>query len=169
VFDWTDAKHPTEIAFFDRGPVDSTRMMSGGYWSTYWYNGVIVGSEISRGLDIFELKPSGFLSQNEIDAAKTVRFDYLNIQGQPKLVWPASFALARAYLDQLERSKGLEEGKIAAVRKALDGAEKASGVERQEALTQLATEVDADAAGAGDAGKVRTLAGAVKELASVTS
>src|SRR5215204_1777744 len=68
VFDWTDPKHPKEIAFFDRGPVDSTEMGSGGYWSTYWYNGVIVSSEISRGLDIFELKPSGFISQNEIDA-----------------------------------------------------------------------------------------------------
>ena len=104
VFDWTDAAHPKEIAFFDRGPVDSTKMVGGGSWSAYWYNGVIVSSEIARGLDIFELTPSGFISQNEIDAAKTVHFDYLNTQGQPKLVWPASFALARAYLDQLERS-----------------------------------------------------------------
>ena len=55
VFDWTDAAHPKEIAFFDRGPVDSTKMASGGSWSVYWYNGVIVSSEISRGLDIFEL------------------------------------------------------------------------------------------------------------------
>ena len=55
VFDWTDAAHPKEIAFFDRGPVDSTRMAIGGSWSAYWYNGVIVSSEIARGLDIFEL------------------------------------------------------------------------------------------------------------------
>ena len=127
VFDWTDGAHPKEIAFFDRGPVDSTRMASGGSWSVYWYNGVMVSSEISRGLDIFELTPSGFISQNEIDAAKTVHLDYLNTQGQPKLVWPPSFALARAYLDQLERSQGLEAGRIAAVREALAAAEKAKG------------------------------------------
>jgi hypothetical protein len=144
-------------------------MVGAGYWSTYWYNGVIVGSEIARGLDIFELTPSGFLSQNEIDAAKTVHLDYLNVQGQPKLVWPPSFALARAYLDQLERSKGLAGGRIAAAREALASAEKASGTARQDSLTKLATELDGDASGAGDAAKVRTLAGAVRQLAGATS
>jgi LVIVD repeat-containing protein len=166
VFDWTDAKHPKEIAFFDRGPVDSTRMTMGGSWSVYWYNGVIVSSEIARGLDIFELTPSGFISQNEIDAAKTVRLNYLNTQGQPKLIWPPSFSLARAYLDQLERSKGLESGKISAVREALTTAEKASAAERRDGLTQLAAQLDGDAGAAADAGKVRMLASAVRELAA---
>src|SRR3989449_562191 len=73
VFDWTDAAHPREIAFFDHGPVDSTQMVGAGSWSAYWYNGVIVSSEIARGLDIFALQPSGFISQNEIDAAKSVQ------------------------------------------------------------------------------------------------
>jgi hypothetical protein len=166
VFDWTDAAHPKEIAFFDRGPVDSTRMASGGTWSVYWYNGVMVSSEISRGLDIFELTPSGFISQNEIDAAKTVHLDYLNTQGQPKLVWPPSFALARAYVDQLERSKGLEASRIASIRAALASAEKASTTERRDALTNLATELDGGAGSAGDAAKVRVLAGEVRDLAA---
>ena len=135
----------------------------------YWCNGVIVSSEIARGLDIFELTPSGLVSQNEIDAARTVHLDYLNTQGQPKFVWPPSFALARAYVDQLERSEGLEAGRIAAIREALASAEKASGTERQDALTQLATQLEGDADGAGDAAKVRTLAGAVKALAGATS
>jgi hypothetical protein len=166
VFDWTDAAHPKEIAFFDRGPVDSTRMVGAGSWSAYWYNGVIVSSEIARGLDIFELMPSGFISQNEIDAAKSVHFDYFNTQGQPRFVWPATFSLARAYVDQLARSKGLGSGKISGVRQALDGAEKASGAARREALTHLATQLDGDAGSAPDAAKVRTLAGAVKALAA---
>jgi hypothetical protein len=166
VFDWTDAAHPKEIAFFDYGPVDSTELASGGYWSTYWYNGVIVGSEIARGLDIFELRPSGFISQNEIDAAKSVKLDYLNTQGQPKLVWPATFSLARAYVDQLERSSGLEAGRISALRAALNSAEKASETERRNALTRLATELEGDANAAGDGAKVRTLAGVVRELAN---
>ncbi len=169
VFDWTDAAHPKEIAFFDYGPMDSTRMVGAGYWSAYWYNGVIVTSEIARGLDIFELTPSGFVSQNEIDAAKSVHFDYLNVQGQPKIVWPPSFALARAYLDQLERSKGLEAGKISSTRAALAQAEKASGTARQDELTKLATGLDGEAGGAGDAAKVRTLAGAVRQLAGATT
>ena len=166
VFDWTDAAHPREIAFFDRGPVDSTRMAGGGSWSAYWYNGVIVSSEISRGLDIFELAPSPFMSQNEIDAAKSVRFDYFNTQGQQKFVWPASFAVTRAYVDQLERSNGLSTARISAVRQALAGAEQASGGARKSALTQLATQLDADARGSKDAAKVRSLAGAVRELAA---
>jgi LVIVD repeat len=169
VFDWTDAAHPKEIAFFDRGPMDSTRMVGAGYWSAYWYNGVIVTSEIARGLDIFDLTPSAFVSQNEIDAAKSVHFDYLNVQGQPRIVWPATFALARAYLDQLERSKGLDAGRIAATRSALADAEKASGTARQDALTKVATELDGESGGAGDAAKVRTLAGAVRQLAGATT
>ena len=166
MFEWTDAAHPKEIAFFDRGPVDSTRMGNGGTWSVYWYNGVIVSSEIARGLDILELTPSGFISQNEIDAAKSVHFDYLNAQGQPKLVWPATFALARAYADQLGRSKGLSNGRIAAVRQSLAGAESASGTARRDALTKLATSLDAETAGSGDAGKVRKLSSAVRDLAA---
>ncbi len=164
VFDWTDARRPVEIAFHDRGPVDSTRMGQAGSWSAYWYNGVIVSSEIGRGLDIFELAPSAHLSQNEIDAAKTVRFEYFNTQGQQQLVWPPSFALARAYVDQLERSRGLSSARIAAVRQALTAAEQASGSARGTALTSLAGSLDADARGS-DAAKVRMLQTAVRELA----
>lgn len=168
VFDWTDAAHPKEIAFFDRGPADSARMTMAGSWSAYWYNGVIVSSEISRGLDIFELTPSGFVSQNEIDAAKSVRFGYFNTQGQQRFVWPATFSLARAYVDQLERSKGLATGRISAVRQALASAESASGAQRRDALTQLAAQLDGDAGAARDAANVRTLAGAVRNLAAAS-
>ena len=166
VFDWTNAWHPTEIAFFDRGPADSTRMGDGGTWSVYWYNGAIVSSEIARGLDILELVPSGFISRNEIDAAKTVKQDYLNAQGQPQFVWPPSFALARAYVDQLERSKGLSTGRIAEVRSALSRAEGTSGAARREALNALAFAIINDETGSSDAAKVRMLATAVRELAS---
>jgi hypothetical protein len=169
VFDWTDAAHPKEIAFFDRGPADSTKMSMGGSWSAYWYNGDIVSSEIARGLDIFELTPSQFISQNEIDAAKSVHFDYLNTQGQPKIVWPPTFSLARAYVDQLERSKGLSTARIAAVRSALTNAEAASGAQRRDGLSQLAAQLDADAGSSGDAWKVRKLSGAVRDLAAASS
>jgi hypothetical protein len=166
VFDWTDPKNVREIAYFDRGPVDSTRMQMGGSWSVYWYNGNIVSSEIARGLDVLDLVPSAHLSQNEIDAAKTVRLEYLNPQGQPKYVWPASFALARAYADQLERSQGLAGARLATVRQALTGAERARGAQRGTALTRLATQIDADAAASSDAAKVRMLSAAVRQLAS---
>ena len=141
VFDWTDVSNPKEIAYFDRGPMDATKLVLAGSWSAYWYNGYIVSSEIARGLDIVELTPSGWLSQNELDAAKTVHFDYLNAQTQPKLVWPASFPLARAYVDQLTRSNGLAAARLAAVRSGLASAEKLTGSSRRTALTQLAADL----------------------------
>ncbi|WP_353266616.1 hypothetical protein [Gemmatimonas sp.] len=133
VFDWTDAAKPKEIASFDRGPVDGTRMEMGGSWSVYWYNGHIVSSEIARGLDVAELTPSEFISQNELDAAKTVKWDQLNAQGQPKITWPPSFALAKAYTDQLER-KQCASGVVSTLRSQIANAEKASGAARNTAL-----------------------------------
>jgi len=165
VFDWTDAAHPKEIAYFDRGPMDSTKLVDGGSWSVYWYNGVIVSSEISRGLDIYELVPSGLLSQNEIDAAKTVHFDFLNVQDQPKLIWPASFAVPRAYLDQLARSHGLPAERIAAVRAELSRAEQLSGPARKDVLGPLATQLHTEARSAGDQPRAHALASAIAELA----
>jgi len=166
IFDWTDPKNPTEIAYHDRGPIDATTMEMGGSWSVYWYNGMLVNSEIARGLDIFELSPSAHISQNEIEAAKSVRFEYLNPQGQPKLTWAPSFAVSRSYADQLERSGGLSAGRLEAVRTALIAAERASGGARRDALTQLASQVDNDVSGARDAAKVRMLANSLRELAA---
>jgi len=134
VFDWTDPANPKEIASFDRGPVDSTRMEMGGSWSVYWYNGSIVSSEIARGMDVAELVPSQYLSQNEIDAANTVKWSELNAQGQPKISWPPSFALAKAYTDQLER-KGCAAGAVSTLRAQIGAAEKANGAARNSALT----------------------------------
>ena len=166
VFDWTDAAHPKEIAFFDRGPSDSTKMGPGGTWSAYWYNGYIYSSEIARGLDVLEMQPSGLLSANEIAAAKLVHLDYFNTQDQPKITWPAHFAVARAYVDQLARSNGLSADRITAVRQTLDRAEKAHGQERRDALTALGTSLDQDAATSSDKAKVQKLAGVVGELAT---
>ena len=137
ILDWTDPENVIEIAYHDRGPVDPNQMVMGGSWSVYWYNGLIVSSEIARGLDIFELVPSGYLTENEIAAANSVTFDYLNAQGQPVYDWVASFTLARAYVDQLERSNGLSASRIASVRSALDAAENASGAAQKTALSEL--------------------------------
>ena len=166
IFDWTDITKPTEIAYFDRGPVDSTRMGNGGTWSVYWYNGMLVSSEISRGLDILELAPSALISQNEIDAAKTVHFDYLNAQGQPKLIWPASFAKSRALLDQLERSNGYPAARITSLRTALTSAEALKGGARSAALSKLATQMHGEANTSSDAPKAHMFAASIGELAS---
>jgi hypothetical protein len=123
VMDFTDATHPYEIAYFDRGPIDSKMLVLGGDWSGYWYNGYIYGSEIARGLDVFELTPTKFLTQNEIDAAKAVQVPDLNVQDQQKLEWPAKLVVAKAYVDQLERSQALPADRIVALRTAIDTAE----------------------------------------------
>ena len=167
IFDWTDPANPFEIAFFDRGPIDSTRMGNGGSWSAYWYNGAMFSSEIGRGFDIVELVPSEHLSQNEIDAAKTVKLDHFNAQGQPKLVWPPSFPLARAYVDQLERNKCLGAQRIAAVRSGLASAESQSGAARRDGLLKIAADLRADMGGSCDQPRVMKLMTATQALAGV--
>ncbi|MGQ0712701.1 MAG: LVIVD repeat-containing protein [Gemmatimonadaceae bacterium] len=162
IFDWTDPANPKEIAFFDRGPLDSTRMNMAGSWSAYWYNGAIFSSEIARGLDVAELTPSEFISRNEIEAAKTVHLDYFNAQGQPKLVWPPSFALARSYVDQLERSGCVSASTISSVRQTLTAAESASGAQRRDALARAASQVGSPSGC--DSSKIQQFQTAVKDL-----
>ena len=123
IMDFTDAKKPFEIAYFDRGPVDPKMLILGGSWSAYWYNGNIYSSEIARGLDVFELTPTRYLSQNEIDAAKAVRVAELNVQNQQKIEHPQSLIVAKAYIDQLERSKSIPTEQISSLRKAIQNAE----------------------------------------------
>jgi len=168
VFDWTDPAHPREIAFFDRGPIDGTKPGDAGTWSAYWYNGHIYSSEIARGLDVLELVPSGLLSRNEIDAAKLVHLDYFNTQDQPRLTWPASFAVARAYVDQLERSSGLSAERLKAVRQELGRAEKQRGDARRTTLTQLGTALAQDAATSSDRAKLQKLGAVVTDLANAS-
>jgi hypothetical protein len=163
VFDFTDSAHPVEIAYFDRGPIDAKQLITGGYWSTYWYNGYIYGSEIARGLDVFTLKPSEHLTQNEIDAAMLVRSGEFNAQQQPRIVWPAAPAVARAYIDQLTRTKGIDSARAAAVSAALDAVEKPKSkghASAAEQLGTLASQIEHDAADAGqrDAVRLRLLA-----------
>ena len=165
VFDFTDPAHPAEIAYFDRGAMDSTKLEIAGSWSAYWYNGYIYSTEIMRGLDVLELQPSAQLTQNEIDAAKLVKLTYQNVQDQQRLTWPSSFVVARAYVDQLERSKGLPAARLAAVRTALTNAEHAQGGARRSALNSLATQLTRDASSSPDSRKVLAVASVVRELA----
>ncbi len=123
IMDFTDADKPMEIGYFDRGPIDPNMVVMGGPWSTYWYNGMIYSSEIARGLDIHELTPTKFLTQNEIDAAKSVRVTELNVQNQVRIVWPNKLVVAKAYIDQLERSQVLPADRITALRQSIQKAE----------------------------------------------
>ncbi len=141
LMDFTDATHPQEIAYFDRGPIDPNVLVLGGDWSAYWYNGQIYASEIARGLDIFELTPTKFLTQNEIDAAKSVKVPELNVQNQQKIVWPKTLTVAKAYIDQLERSQALSADRITALRAAIDKNDTGS-------LKKMAPALEKDAAGA---------------------
>ncbi|HEY6250583.1 MAG TPA: hypothetical protein VI685_11535 [Candidatus Angelobacter sp.] len=146
IVDFTDAAHPFEIAYFDRGPIDPKVMVLGGEWSAYWYNGYIYGSEIARGLDVFELTPTQFLTQNEIDAAKAVRVAELNVQNQQKIEWPAKLIVAKAYVDQLSRSQALPSDRIAVLKKAIQSAESSHlSKSKLEKLKSLAPSLEKDA------------------------
>jgi hypothetical protein len=159
VFDFTDSAHPFEIAYYDRGPVSPTQLITAGQWSSYWYNGYIYGAEIARGLDVFRLKPSDTLSANEIEAARLVHYDRFNAQQQPPVTWPASPVVARAYLDQLTRSKGMQPQRAAELKKAIDSKNRAQ-------LQALANQLEQDAASAQDrdAQRMKALARVLKAM-----
>ncbi|HEX6717828.1 MAG TPA: hypothetical protein VF088_11995 [Pyrinomonadaceae bacterium] len=146
VMDFTDAEHPVEIAYFDRGPIDPKMLVLGGDWSAYWYNGHVYASEIARGLDIFELTPTKSLTQNEIDAAKSVHMTELNVQNQQRIEWPRTLVVAKAYIDQLERSQALPADRIAALRQAIQSAE--SSQKEMAKLKELAPSVEQGVASA---------------------
>ncbi len=189
VIDFTDADHPYEVGYFDRGSIDPSPLRAdvpvtpapaappaggrargtiGGSWGAYYFNGYIYSSEIDRGFDVMELKPTDQLSANEIAAAKLVRFVNYNPQSQPRLEWPAAFPVVRSYLDQLVRGQGLAAARTTAIDQALTAAERLSGSERRRALTALAAEVEKDVAGAKDAARVRTMASEIRRLAAAS-
>ena len=158
VMDFTDPANPVEIAYFDRGPIDPKMIVMGGHWSAYWYNGRIYGSEIARGLDIFELTPTKFLSQNEIDAAKTVHVSELNVQLQQRMNWPNKLVVAKAYIDQLERSGGLPANQVASLRQSIEKAEGSKNEMKK--LRNQASRIEKSAASAknaGDSARIRAL------------
>jgi hypothetical protein len=159
VMDFTEAEHPVEIAYFDRGPIYPNMLVLGGDWSSYWYNGHIYASEIARGLDIFELTPTKNLTQNEIDAAKLVRVSELNVQNQQKIEWPRKLVVAKAYIDQLERSKALPADQILSLRQAIRSAEssKLNATELAK-LRNLAPSLETMAKAKGEADTNRLLA-----------
>jgi LVIVD repeat len=182
VSDFTDPDHPFEVAFFDRGPVDSPpapgdtanasisrqRGTIGGSWGAYYWNGYIYSSELARGFDVLELVPSDKLSANEIAAAKLVRMTQYNPQSQPHYTFPAAFPVVRSYLDQLVRDNGLSSDRTSAIARALDDAERQSGASRAKSLTTLAAQVDGDVKGATDARRVRTMAAEIRRLAAAS-
>jgi hypothetical protein len=158
VMDFTDAAHPYEIAYFDRGPIDPKNLVLGGDWSAYWYNGYIYGSEIARGLDVLKLIPSKYLTQHELDAANLVHVNELNVQNQEKLTWPSHLVVAQAYLDQLARSNALSADRIATLNKAIENAKKSHlGKKELTNLQGMATSVKTDASAAKDAADAKRL------------
>lgn len=173
VFDFTDSAKPVEIAYFDRGPIDAKNLVSGGYWSSYYYNGFIYGAEIARGIDIFRLLPSQFLSQNELDAAALVRWNEFNSQNQPKVSWPASTVVARAYLDQLRRGTAISAARadaIGATIGKLDGVRAgdrtAAPVLAEVATAATALDKEAAALQGRDAQRLRGIADALRGRAA---
>ena len=142
VVDFTDSANPVEIAFFDRGPIDTEELITAGYWSTYWYNGRIYGTEISRGLDVFEMQPSDFLTENEIAAASLEALKgTVNAQTQERIAWPAVPVVARAYQDQLLRTGAIDEAQSRELSEALNRAQRL--LERGNSNRNAASELEA--------------------------
>lgn len=124
VFDFTDSANPIEIAYFDRGSIDEKALVTGGYWSAYWYRGLVYGTEIVRGLDVLSMLPSEYLSENELAAALLVdKGETFNPQLQTVLDWPGEPVVASAYQDQLVRSNTLSSEQVAELTGLLEQAQ----------------------------------------------
>jgi len=164
--DFTDASHPVEIGYYDRGPISTEKRAMGGMWSVYWYNGYIYGSEIARGLDVFKLVPNKNITQNEIDAANQVHFDELNVQNQPKIVWPQNLTVAKAYVDQLARGTSVAADRIAALNAAIAKVEASASDKKAAAeLKSIGASLEKDSAAAktpADAERMKALAAIIK-------
>jgi len=147
VIDFTDTANPVEIAYFDRGPIHDERMVIAGYWSTYWYNGKIYGTEILRGLDVMDLQVSEFLTENELAAAKLADMgDTFNPQQQFQVTWPADPVIGLAFIDQLTRNGGLAQAHIDRATTLLESAKEsvAKGAKNKSlaaSLNQLARDI----------------------------
>ena len=172
VIDFTDSAKPVEIAYFDRGPIDEEDLTLGGYWSAYWYDGKIYGTEILRGIDVLSLLPSDFLSANEIAAAVLAdQGREFNPQQQRSYDWPAEPVVARAYVDQLARNDGFDEASLADLDAALDLADAAlrndaSDPELADRLDALAASVGTDAGGDIAAKRRNGLSGTLRGIAA---
>jgi hypothetical protein len=172
IFDFTDSAKPFEIAFFDRGPIDAKQLITGGHWSAYWYRGRIYATEIARGLDVFALRPSQHLSQNEIDAAMLASVDEFNAQQQQRFTWPAASVVARAYVDQLTRTHVLDAQQAAALRALLNRADRlrpgeAGAADVLSRLEAYAAQFDSGSAvNAIDRSRLRALAETVRGISA---
>jgi len=168
IIDFTDSSSPTEIAYFDRGPIHDELLIVGGYWSTYYYGGKIYGTEIVRGLDVFELQASEYLTENEIEAASLAIMDGpFNPQQQFSVTWPAVPVVAHAYLDQMARDGGMDASDLDAMRAAVNMASQKLDSDTKDRdlaklLRSLAKEIDTDD---GRAGALKeTLQGLAKKV-----
>jgi len=141
LIDFTDPANVFEIAYFDRGPNVEDNLVLGGYWSTYWYNGAIYGSEILRGFDVFHLTPSEYLTQNEIDAAMLVKTDVFNPQTQMRITWPSDLVVARALVDQLQRDDAVPADFVEGLTSELDRLDALEGSQRRDGMAGLAASV----------------------------
>ncbi len=171
VFDFTDSSNPYEIAYFDRGPVNPDRLMMGGFWSAYWYRGYIYGTEIARGLDVLELLPSEFLTENEIAAASAVAPDTFNAQDQRRVDWPARPITALAYVDQLAGGNALTAAQLESIGALLErtdaplatGSRDTGLADELESATQV-VDGAADAAAGRTESRLEALGGLLRDL-----
>jgi len=167
IIDFTDSAKPFEIAYFDRGPIDAELLSLGGYWSAYWYKGRIYGTEIYRGLDVFKLLPSEFLTENEVAAAEAAdQAALFNPQQQFRVHWPAVPVVALAYMDQLQRNQALPEmlaSKLSATLKQVQ--KEGSNAELAIQLKALAHDLPAESADATTAYRLKKLGETLRAIA----
>jgi hypothetical protein len=163
VIDFTDSSNPTEIAFFDRGPINPAALSLAGFWSTYWHDGFVHGSEIGRGFDSFDLTTSEYVNDVELAAAKQVTTDQTNVQAQERIEWPALFTTVRAWQSAADRQGELNRAEQRVVTVLVDRAEKLA--DRRVTCRAAAALLTAAAGVVDDSTVEQGLSGALLDLA----
>ncbi|TQV76513.1 DUF305 domain-containing protein [Aliikangiella marina] len=161
LFDFTDSSNPIEIGHFDRGPVNKDHLIVAGYWSVYWHQGLVYGSEIARGFDVLKLSDSEFITANELAAANTIDSKIVNAQYQKMFKWPAKPEVALAYTDQLARLETVNKTKLSELKDLIKSITPSSKENKNQAIKLAELLVQESQSGNS---RVQTLSAALLEV-----
>ena len=173
----TSPTRPTRSRSRSSTAARSTRkhLITGGYWSTYWYNGHIYGSEIARGIDVFRLHAERVpvAERDRRGDARAARRASTR-SSSTKVTWPASARwrartsissrAARAFSRSGRRRSSAAMDRAEQMRSSRDRGASAAA----DQLTTLATQLEADAASASgrDQMRLKALADTLKARAA---
>lgn len=100
VIDFTSPASAFELAYADPAPLSDTSLAVGGDWSTYWYDGRIYESDITRGLIVWNLNDKAVAGAKKLGhlnpQTQETSFGFKGTGKKDKFAGAAAFAAATA-------------------------------------------------------------------------